>query len=125
MSNLTINGTFTINGQGIMNGEPIAIQDNVTVVLRTVDQLGVKNGTGTISITPITSYRFIWVINMNNDEWRVPHVFPVTWLQNHYGEELLCESWDGSRYRLQFNSASSVQIVATYYAHDIYIYGVR
>lgn len=90
------------------------------------DQLGVNESSGTTTLSSaITNYKFILIINTRSDTWRTPNYYPVSWLTSKYGVELSIESYDGSRYRVKFNNATTFDFIAGYYSGDIYVYGIK
>lgn len=91
----------------------------------TITQLGVTSGTSTITIGNIEQYKKIYIMNYRSSQWRGFFNVPTAWIKSHYGEQIAIESFDGSRMRVQFNNATSFQVVASYYVDDIYVFGCK
>lgn len=126
MSNLKINGNLEVAGGGFIDSKRIATEEDINNIGKTVTQIGYAPDTNSIPLSqPITNFRFIWLINNRSSSWRNPFFFPAQWLNIHYGEELCLESWDGSRYRCQFDNATTFKINAEHYSGDVYIYGIN
>ena len=94
-------------------------------ICKTITNLTSFSGTGTFNIPDITQYRFIILYNVNSDEVRGIHWYPVELLKTIYGVEICLESWDGSRWRGQFNNATQFKVNATYYVGTIFMWGVK